>query len=342
MRLLAKLILAGAVGLGALSVGDPAEAQSCFALQTELMSLQARGSGGSGGNARYERAFRDQGAVIARTEMRARQAGCFGGGGFFLFRREPDRICNTLIPRLRDMQANLAHLDQLRRQASGGNSGRIRELQGMLAARGCAVPGGGFFNGAPARERPLEPGPFRRAGGTYRTLCVRTCDGYYFPISFSTTRDRLPEDQQTCQAMCPASDAKLFFHLNPGGGPEDMVALDGQPYSSLPTAFQYRTRIESSCACGRASGISVAGVSHPPQMSAEAAALLPMPRPARGEDPETLANRFGDFVPRAQARENGASEPMATGSNGRSVRVVGPTYWGATDEKGVVLTPVPN
>ncbi|MGA9083760.1 MAG: DUF2865 domain-containing protein, partial [Pseudolabrys sp.] len=23
-------------------------------------------------------------------------------------------------------------------------------------------------------------------GGTFRTVCVRTCDGFYFPISYST------------------------------------------------------------------------------------------------------------------------------------------------------------
>ena len=41
----------------------------------------------------------------------------------------------------------------------------------------------------------------REAAGTYRTMCVRLCDGYYFPISFSTTSERFPEDAQNCTAM---------------------------------------------------------------------------------------------------------------------------------------------
>ena len=36
------------------------------------------------------------------------------------------------------------------------------------------------------RQAPRRDGP--RPGGTYRTVCVRTCDGYYFPISYSPRR----------------------------------------------------------------------------------------------------------------------------------------------------------
>ena len=35
-----------------------------------------------------------------------------------------------------------------------------------------------------------EEGGAREVAGTYRTMCVRLCDGYYFPISFTTTRER--------------------------------------------------------------------------------------------------------------------------------------------------------
>jgi hypothetical protein len=320
----------------------PTAAQSCFALQTELMSLQARGAGGgSSDTARYERAFREQAEVIARTEARARQAGCFGG--FFLFQRPPDQVCNTLVPGLRDMQANLAHLDQLRRQGGGGNSRRIRELQGMLAARGCAIPGGSFFNALRGLDRLFEPEPYRSRRGTVRTLCVRTCDGYYFPISFSTTQDRLPEDQHTCEAMCPATEAKLFYHSNPGGGPEDMVALDGQFYSSLPTAFQYRTSLEPSCTCRPAGEYAEAApMSRIPDAEPDTVPSVPLPRPAPGEDSETLANRLGNFTPYAIPSEDGASRPLAASPDGRSVRVVGPAYWDTSRDEEVMLTPVPN
>src|SRR6185369_3937727 len=35
--------------------------------------------------------------------------------------------------------------------------------------------------------------------GQYRTLCVRLCDGFYFPISFATTRGQLADDARKCE-----------------------------------------------------------------------------------------------------------------------------------------------
>jgi hypothetical protein len=92
------------------------------------------------------------------------------------------------------------------------------------------------------RERP------RSAGGTYRTLCVRLCDGYYFPISFSASRDRLARDAKTCENSC-GGQARLFIYSNPGADVEDMVDLRGQPYKQLSTAFLYRTQYVPQCRC---------------------------------------------------------------------------------------------
>jgi hypothetical protein len=93
-----------------------------------------------------------------------------------------------------------------------------------------------------------DDGERRSRGGTYRTLCVRLCDGYYFPINFSVTRDRLALDAQACESRC-GSQGRLFVHRNPGGSTEDMVDLSGRPYSRLPTAFLYRTKYVPSCTC---------------------------------------------------------------------------------------------
>lgn len=87
-----------------------------------------------------------------------------------------------------------------------------------------------------------------RGGGRYRTLCVRTCDGYYFPISFSTTRSRFSADAARCEASCQ-SPAKLFVYANPGGSPENMYDLQGKPYSTMENAFLYRTEYKPDCRC---------------------------------------------------------------------------------------------
>jgi hypothetical protein len=83
---------------------------------------------------------------------------------------------------------------------------------------------------------------------TYRTLCVRLCDGYYWPISFSVTNDRLERDSQLCERSCETK-ARLFVYRNPGGDIEDMWDLKGRHYRLLPTAFAYRTQYVASCKC---------------------------------------------------------------------------------------------
>jgi hypothetical protein len=125
--------------------------------------------------------------------------------------------------------------------------------KGALAGR---TPTPAFFGSS---SRNWGTGSRDRSGGdddedaasrrhTYRTLCVRLCDGYYFPISFSTTKDRLGRDAKTCERSC-GTQARLFIYRNPGNDIEDMVDLRGQPYRKLSTAFLYRTEYVPSCRC---------------------------------------------------------------------------------------------
>jgi len=77
--------------------------------------------------------------------------------------------------------------------------------------------------------------------GTYRTLCVRKSDGYYFPISFSTVPQRFDYDEELCRNMCPSSDVDLYIHRMPSQDSEDMVAYRSEiPYAQEPFAFAYR------------------------------------------------------------------------------------------------------
>jgi hypothetical protein len=65
------------------------------------------------------------------------------------------------------------------------------------------------------RLRPKRIGwNYKRTGGTYRTLCVRLCDGFYFPISYSTLRERFVADAKQCEQRCP-SRSRLFVHPQP-------------------------------------------------------------------------------------------------------------------------------
>jgi hypothetical protein len=80
---------------------------------------------------------------------------------------------------------------------------------------------------------------------------VRTCDGYYFPISYSTVPTRFADDQRTCQRVCPAAEAVLYSYRNPGEDIGQAVSVSGQPYTELPNAFHYRKDFSAACSCRR-------------------------------------------------------------------------------------------
>ncbi|RTL66072.1 MAG: DUF2865 domain-containing protein [Hyphomicrobiales bacterium] len=83
---------------------------------------------------------------------------------------------------------------------------------------------------------------------TYRTICVRLCDGYYFPISTVAPRTRLEADAAQCTASC-SSEARLFFHLNPGGDVASARDFTGLHYESLSNAFRYLKQAVDGCRC---------------------------------------------------------------------------------------------
>jgi hypothetical protein len=103
-----------------------------------------------------------------------------------------------------------------------------------------------FGNNNPGPAPGTDVGP---QSGTYRTVCVRSCDGAFFPISFATVPARFPDDEKTCKALCPAADASLYAYRNPGEDMSQAVSINGQPYSSSPNAFRYRQEFNPSCAC---------------------------------------------------------------------------------------------
>ncbi len=89
--------------------------------------------------------------------------------------------------------------------------------------------------------------PVRRGGRKYRTVCVRICDGYYFPISYSVKRNQFYEDANACNARCD-SEARLFY-MPKSGSIEKAYDLEGMAYSKLKTAFLYRKTLKEGCSC---------------------------------------------------------------------------------------------
>jgi hypothetical protein len=250
----------------------PQGAQSnpiCIRLEGQLATID-RG-GGSGDPAmeeqirRYQDAASRQQAELDRVTAQARRMGCDSSGFFSLFNGQSAQ-CGPVNNQIQQMRANLDQITMsLERLRSGGLGGFDRENQRRsvltaLAQNNCgpqyanAVRGPGNFldnlfgnnNTATIAPPPAELGP---QSGTYRTVCVRTCDGAYFPISFATVQARFGDDERTCKAQCPAAEATLFTYRNPGEDINQAVSINGQPYSSLPNAFKYRTEYNPSCSC---------------------------------------------------------------------------------------------
>jgi hypothetical protein len=85
------------------------------------------------------------------------------------------------------------------------------------------------------------------------TVCVRTCDGGFFPIRSNATSFDFARDASTCQQMCPGIETELFYHDVSSGETESMTsASTGAPYSAMPNAFAYKNRKpgeKTSCSC---------------------------------------------------------------------------------------------
>ena len=94
---------------------------------------------------------------------------------------------------------------------------------------------------------PSGPSKSMHSISGYRTVCVRSCDGYFFPISYGTSESSFSRDQATCTNSC--SGAKLYYYKAGSEEPEDMVDLSGQKYSKSKNADLFRTQYVESCKC---------------------------------------------------------------------------------------------
>lgn len=104
-------------------------------------------------------------------------------------------------------------------------------------------------------------GKRRNLADGYRTVCVRLCDGYYFPVSAAAAPGEFQRDEATCRASC-ASPAKLFVYRNKDGSSETMTDLTGMPYGALATAYQYRVSYDAACTCSPAPWTETAANRH--------------------------------------------------------------------------------
>jgi hypothetical protein len=245
----------------------------CVRLEGPLAALD-RGGGGDPAREDQIRRYQDsqakQQAELDRVTMQAKRMGCDSSGFFSLFNGQSAQ-CGPVNTQIQQMRANLdqitGNLERLRGGGPGGFSperdSQRRSVLVALAQNNCGPQyanaaqsqGGGNFlsnlfgGNNPNNPQAVPPSDLGPQSGTYRTVCVRTCDGAYFPVSFATVPARFPDDEKTCKALCPAAEAVLYTHRNPGEDMNSAVSVSGQPYTALPTAFKFRSEFNPSCSC---------------------------------------------------------------------------------------------
>jgi hypothetical protein len=92
---------------------------------------------------------------------------------------------------------------------------------------------------------------------SYSTFCVRSCDGFYWPLGFATPKGGLAKDAERCAARC-GGKARLFMTPTPDPASADpapfdtsesLVDLDGGRYRDMERAYLYRAVYTPSCGC---------------------------------------------------------------------------------------------
>lgn len=238
--------------------------------------------------------LRDYTGAISRQNLDLRQArsdlrrmGC-SSGSVIIVGGENEEACQSLGAEISQMEMDLETLKARRQSMLDGSNSDIsrRRIHAALAANRCFEEQDEVLNAAveePETHRnilnDLPPinegyddwrgsnadfttpddgfGPSADYPGSLRTLCVRTCDGAFFPISSNSSPADFQRDAETCQRRCPGTETALYYHALVTEETNQMVsAATGEPYADLPSAFAYKTRDLSrpgQCGCSPAS-----------------------------------------------------------------------------------------
>jgi len=264
LLLLVAFMAPAAAQLGFPSPSPPGAAprsQTCLRLESQLAGIDRGAVDPARADQikRYEETIARQQADLDRLTQQASRTGCQGSGFFALFSGQPAQ-CGPINNQIQQVRANLDRLMGELQRVQGNSADREAQRRSILVALGqsdcgpqyrqyATAPGGGFFEQLFGIRTPGPGGADAPLSGTFRTLCVRTCDGFYFPISYSTVPGKFADDEKLCRRLCPATDVTLYSHRNPGEDVARAVSSSGKLYSELPNAFSYRKQFNAACSC---------------------------------------------------------------------------------------------
>lgn len=243
----------------------------CSSLRQQITAMS--GTVGATSEARkYGRAIASQTFEIRKIRGERARLGC-GQGSIEFIGSEEEIECDALTGAIERMQVNLDILHARRRQLlDNAATGLARQrLVAALEENGCnddlsaLVDEINFAPETAINETIRKPGAefgeeYRlldlggvSTGGGLKTMCVRTCDGGFFPISSHASPTSFRRDAQVCSMMCPGTQTELFYQSLTSDDTAGMVSTEnGQTYGELPNAFRFRTsgrKDSKSCGC---------------------------------------------------------------------------------------------
>jgi hypothetical protein len=240
------LVVAAVGSLGHVSAQQSAD---CLRLRQSIADASRTDATGE-----YQAAADRQRAELDRTVAYARSIGC-ERRQFLFFGSAPPAQCGDINGQIGRMRANL---DELQNRVGGGPGGR-----GDLVARynaQCATPSqpNNIFDAIFGNQRPNdvetmplnpdEPLDSTEAQAGAKAVCVRSCDGAFFPVSYSASSGRLAGLEDMCRALCPNAEVTLYTY--PASGQiEQAVSISGARYVDSPNALKFRQSFDSTCSC---------------------------------------------------------------------------------------------
>ncbi|TCR83973.1 DUF2865 domain-containing protein [Rhizobium sp. BK376] len=324
---------------------------------------------------RYSNAIDEQTSAVRRLQAEMQDRGCHSGSGVIINGQDA-AVCDQLETSLGRLQEDLQFLIERRdeSQRAGGSDDVLRDqLETALRQNGCedsaaANPDTIITNRPEVPATPEQQAmrtdtfiqPMDRSGGPQpgydyyqaapmnyptggpygaglQTVCVRTCDGGFFPLTTNASPVNFQHDAETCSRMCPGVPTELYFRYLPNQESSEMVsAATGAPYSAMPYAFAYRKRApgeKSSCTCDMSAYYE--------EMQREKASIQPQsvqPQPVAPYSSITTITTAKPPSPQPQTATTAQPAPADRpyDPTARKIRQVGPQFL-STDEGKIDL-----
>ena len=242
---------------------DQRRADYCRQLEQRLVQEWRRSNQNRGQLPDLQKQLRQAEDAFRDVKAKADRRSCYEQTFFFgrSLRRTPECVALDSEARKAQRQVELLR-DQIERiRRTGSVQSRQDDLIAELARYGCGEDYErqyearrptffSFFDdrGTSTRQPRQQRSPSELPFATYRTMCVRRCDGFYFPMSFSTLPSQFQSDETQCRQRC-AAPTELFVYRNPGEDVDSMVSLEGRPYTQLKNAWLYRKEFIDGCSC---------------------------------------------------------------------------------------------